>query len=369
MILDQIDLIDSVIARQVRGIIDELKRSDAYAADRHISLMWGGGKDSTLALLMLAACCEQLQWQLSSASMLHPGMPKGALDNIAGVSRNIAVKHRFFLFSKQSYVEDESIGKKWIRLYRRLYTAVHGSPRFMCLACNLGSIVTEFSVLSTAATHFMATGNMPWELAHFESWLNDFRGSFGDLANMPSRTGNLQLDYFRAWHCVYSSLLLELFPEPTEYKTAIDEFLYAYPADDAPISNVKRLSLFELRYGTEIIPSQHHDVLRAFGWRLPDDIIGCSESDCAYPAAIAYLNIRRNGREQHLLDIGRAAARFHPLPEMVVRAKEQTINGRAESMGLQQLTDMGVLPQSLRETNVEQYPVAMRLLSQLFVIR
>lgn len=342
--------------------------------DARLLVMWGGGKDSTLALLLSKAVCLMTGSSMRAVTMLHPGLTPGTFDNIRRIRAELGIEHEWRVFLKP--VVDptgEDLGKIWSPIHMRLAHATGFHPRFMCVACNLGSVVVEYQAMKDSGSQFRITGNPPSELAVFEEWAASLKRQFTGQVVFPEHTGATLLDYYRLWWAVYDVLLTELSGIPMKTRRnsqpvafATGDYLFEYPAATAAIANAVSFSVLE----DDLTGSHWYELLTEAGWCLPSDLPGGTESDCVMPAAIAKLDIQHYGLTTHLEHLARAGEVLHPRPEMLDRAVAWARSGRSSALGERLLAQMGV-PEIPTGTAAEGHatPVATALVRQLLPVR
>lgn len=333
-------------------------------------VFWGGGKDSTLALAFTKALAEYTGLTVRAVTMDNPGITPGTRRNIEQIASTLAVEHEYWHFRKPVPALGQEI-QSWQRLYRALALALGGQPRFMCVACNFSSIVTEYSALALHQADFCVTGNPAWELATFEKWIESLRAEYAGVIAFPDRTGKQMLDYFRFWHAIYERLLEELFSESGSENCAADdaiaEYLYPMPESGDIVERASHLNVMGDGM-IDCIAADHQELLAALGWRLPDDMQGGTESDCAFTASIAYLNIERNGLNRHLEHLDEADHYFRPPVEMTARAREWAVSGKSNVEGRKLLSLLG-LSESYKPSSPTGSAIAQSLIDKLFKIR
>jgi hypothetical protein len=360
-------------AEHVSRLSDLVKRKCAASGkpptDAKVVVLWGGGKDSTIALALAAAVCELTECELVAVTMDNPGLSQGTLENIERVSSRLNACHEFWHF-RERVAAPRLCDADWIVLYQRLAIAVSMHPRFMCLACNFASIVTEYSALVHHHADFRVTGNTATEFDEFDRWLATLRDSFSAAISFPEIVQKPVVDYFRFWHAIYIHLLHDLFANtPTISFTPelVEKYLYPLPQANDTVGAVNSLPVMGDN-SAPITAHSHRELLSSLGWLLPDDIQGGTESDCSFTAAIATLNIARNSLAVHLQDLAAAADRFQPLPEMTDRATQWALDGTSQAVGSRLLTAMGIA-HPLQFVGAPSSKLAVSLAAKLFKIR
>ncbi len=198
-----------LVRRRAAALESECARIGVSPPSAQLAVMYGGGKDSTLALILSSAISEVTGCSVRAITMIHPGLSRGTVSNIESIVRTLAVPHEWRQFLS---VYPDSVGAddEWIWLYRGIAQATRVHPRFMCVGCNLGSIVVEYKSLIDKTTHFRVTGNTPAELAEFDRWASTLKGKFSEQIDFPSTLGQPSLDYYRLWWAIYQQLLVEI---------------------------------------------------------------------------------------------------------------------------------------------------------------
>lgn len=343
---------------------------EALSRDRKIRLegarilvSWGGGKDSTLALILAKAIADHCGCELSAYTMYHPGLTSGVYANIDKVVDSLRISHQFRFLKRTAIAPLKDCEGEWNVIYRKLWAVLRSSPRFMCVACNFGATVTEYSALVDSGAQFHVTGNPTWELELFDQWLLEIRGRTSNVV-FPSATGNRQIDYYVTWWIIYSQLLKELGVTDSDIRS---RYLYDYPAVDDAIGRVLPFCVIT-RELPKLKDIEKTRILQEVGWRLPTDIQGGTESDCGYTALIAMLNIQKKGLQSHLSDLEEAVRKFEPLEEMAKRSKAWSISGESDKEG-KRLFDMMGIDDNDPLMDRERGGVARALLEKLFPIR
>lgn len=343
--------------------------------DACLLVMWGGGKDSTLALVISKGIAEVTGCKLQAVTMFHPGLTDDTVRNIENVRKQLDVAHQWREFLRV-VSSDTFDWQPWKVLYARLALATNFHPRFMCVACNLGSTVTEYQAMVDCEAHFRITGNSAGELLVFDDWARSLQQQLSGRTTCVDSTGKTLLDYYRFWWTVYDALLDEL-QDVTAYEYGAPDtfdrapYLYACPDPaDSPVGSALPLSVLETQE-CELHPADHMDLLQAFGWHLPGDIQGGTESDCRMPAAIAAINIRKKGLAAHVADLHEAGTALKPSNEMMERAVEWAKTGQSVRHGEQILTEIGVDDIQLRKRPSKSVTgsVATSLVRQLLPVR
>jgi hypothetical protein len=367
-----IPVLGKLVRRRAVALESECTRIGISPSSAQLAVMYGGGKDSTLALILSSAISEVTGCSVRAITMIHPGLSQGTHSNIQSIIRTLAVPHEWRQFLSV-YPDAEEANDEWIWLYKGLAQATRVHPRFMCVGCNLGSIVVEYKSLIDNTTHFRVTGNPPAELAEFDRWASTLKGKFSKQIDFPSTLGQPSLDYYRLWWAIYQQLFVEMNivdhndgPFSRE-DLEPERYLYDLPSEESGVGNVQIFSVLEDE-NTAYSPVECKRLLSAFGWRLPDDIQGGTESDCMMPAAIAALDIHQQGLEKYFDHLHSAAESLNPLPEMYERALSWAKSGRSSIEGIKLL-------QRIRMPNVLDFgvsagtPVARALVEQLLPVR
>jgi len=362
------DTLSDLVERRARFFEMECAATGTPLCEGQVTVMWGGGKDSTLTLILACALSDLTGCCINAITMAHPGLSIDTLLNVRTIINELQVRHEWWQFRKpvSSPAEAESY---WSLLYKVLAPATAFHPRFMCIGCNFGSIVTEYSALHHHKSHFLATGNSRAELSVFDEWTINLKKQFAGKIAFPDVTGKPSLDYYRLWWAVYHGLLGELAAVKSKVDFFLDEsyYLFSLPCEGDIIGRVRSLPLLEddqLSYN----PAAHRDVLSSFGWRLPGDIQGGTESDCMMPAAIAELDIRRSGIKSYLVHLQTAVDALQPLPEMQDRAIEWVTAGRSSIEGKRLLSKFGVEAVS-ENGEMLVSPIALALVQELLPVR
>lgn len=360
-----------LVERKVRDLELACRQAGISPVNAKLVVMWGGGKDSTLALLISCSLCQELGCSLRAVTMAHPGLTRATIGNIQSLVNVLEIQHEWRRFRRVVASVDPS-DKEWICLYRRLAVATGLHPRFMCVGCNLGSTVTEFQALVDNRATFRITGNPLRELQEFDRWAVDLKREFAEGVSYPPETGQPLVDYYRVWWAIYHALLKEL--ESLKNSSALTDcqesadagYLYELPNEGCWIQNTRVLPVLEDDVSA-YFPENYEGVLRAFGWRLPDDIVGGTESDCAMPVAIAALDIQQQGLLVYIEHLNQAAGALSPLPEMYSRAVSWANNGRSVTEGRELLARLGIPVDTCED--IRGTPIALALARQLLPVR
>jgi hypothetical protein len=167
---------------------------------------------------------------------------------------------------------------------------------------------------------------------------------------------------------VYRELVAELVAaNGSTSLTSLQAYIPDTPEPSHPVGQVKQLCVLGQVISPEINRERQY-TLNKIGWHLPIDIQGSTESDCAYPAAIATINIRNLGMQGHLQQVEQVIGSFAPTEEMVSRSHQWLSSGRSAKEGNRMLSDMDIDLHSLPQANVDT-PIARILASKLFPIR
>lgn len=357
------------LAHRLATVIDEEQATaDSRGAPPKVVVLWGGGKDSTMAVAVLHAVAELTPLSIVAVTMDNPGMSTETVANINRVVRFLNLRHEYRHFGEIVSGPGTRL-MSWQILYRRLFSLLKSAPRFMCIACNFCAIVTEYVALNDHHATYLATGNPTWEVDLFEQWINSIKVIFPN-AHFPVPSGNQSLDYYSFWHSVYLELIAELFPAARDdSRTGAEirkKYLFEIPKSNSPASMSKQLPLLDdsqTKYSSDVCKG----VLAEMGWVLPSDIQGGTESDCAFTSIIAHLNILGHGLDEHLADLEQASAKLRPSTEMKERAIAWARSGKSRDMGELLLAQiLGPSPIELAES---ESPIAVALLQQLLKVR
>jgi hypothetical protein len=338
-------------------------------------VMWGGGKDSTIALIFTVAMSELTGSRVSATTMVHPGLTPGTFANIERIRTGLDLTHEWRQFLRTPTHPFQSDFADWNLIYRRLALATRLHPRFMCIACNLGAIVAECQAINETQAEFSVTGNPLREFARFDEWAASLRQRLSGIVDFVDPTGRTLLDYYRFWWSIYDALLTELsgVVEPgrpgTTNRLLNEEYLYAFPGADQPVARAARFGVIDDEL-VQYLPGNHVEILKGFGWRLPEDIQAGTESDCAMPSAIAAIDIARDGLPRHLVRLREVVDQLTPLPEMYTRAQEWLFSGRSVTQGRALLNAMGVdIDWPGKSAALPNAPIAQALAAHLLPVR
>jgi hypothetical protein len=375
-VFSEIELQSAELARFVEGraaaLEAQCREIGVQPKDARLVVMWGGGKDSTLAVILTKAVSSLLGCSAFAATMAHPGLSRGTVANIDAIAKRLELTHQWRQFV-HVVSGPHTANEDWLRLYRTLALATEFQPRFMCVACNFGSIVVEFQALSDLKANFRVTGNPPAELLRFEDWMAALRVQFATTVAFPQRVGRPMLDYFRSWWAVYDALLTELSglarsqPEFSDVYLEPKDYLFSFPPEDDLVGRIGVFSVLEDE-NVSYVPADYRELLTSFGWQLPDDIQGGTESDCMMPAAIAALDIERSGIDVYMEHLAHTASVLKPLPEMYDRARSWATSGRSSVEGEKLLGQMGI-PHPSKRSVAHGTPIAKALAGQLLPVR
>jgi hypothetical protein len=357
------------VQQRARVLETECAKLGIAPADAEIAMMWGGGKDSTFGLILACALSDITGCSIKAITMVHPGLSAETFNNISTLIERLSVNHQWRQF-RAVLPNSDGVGDSWTRLYGALSFATAYHPRFMCVGCNFGSVVTEYSALNDNRSNFLITGNSRRELDIFDEWTRTLKEEFSPAITFPDLTGVAALDYYRTWWSVYHELVRELsnLQPVTGIQFSESEFLYDLPSTDDPVSGSKPFPVMEDPRKVIGSPSTFRDVLVEFGWRLPQDIQGGTETDCLMPAAIATIDISQNGLGTYLNHLSEAAEALNPFPEMYERAVHWAKTGRSSIEGSQLLTKLD-LKAGLSAVTLNQTPVARALVEKLLPVR
>ncbi len=350
--------------RRALQLETECGRTGTAPRDARLVVMWGGGKDSTLALVLSAVVSNLVGCSVRAVTMLHPGLTPGTLGNIRRLVSGLGVKHEWRQFLRIVPNPTEEHFRVWRSLYRSLAQSTALHPRFICVACNFGSVVTEYKAMVDARAHFRVTGNSSDELIKFDGWATSLKRQFAACVTFPDVTGHSLLDYYRLWWPVYDKLLAEL----SEDMDA-SEYLFELPTEQDPVRWATFFSVLEDE-SIKFAPAEHSHVLESFGWQLPEDIQGGTESDCAMPAVISKLDIERFGTATHLSHLKHAAETLSPLPAMYNRAVSWVHSGKSVTEGDRLLARIGIVDRPVPHCAANrEKSMARALVEQLLPVR
>ena len=366
------DHIRSLTERRADALIERCRKIGIEPPEAELTVFWGGGKDSTLALFLSCIIASRLNCSVRAVTMVHPGLSVGTIKNIRHIVKSLDIPHEWRQFVQ---VCDSPISstEPWIKLYRALARSTGLHARFMCVACNFGSLVVEYETLKASRCQFRVTGNPQRELEEFDRWSDLLYSLFSGHLSFPELTGISILDYYRTWWAVYNGLLKELnnmgkFDDGvTESPLDISDYLFELPDTTCTISNTQIFSVLEDDEAI-YLPHRHNSLLTALGWRLPEDIMGGTESDCVMPAAIAAIDMHHFGYNTYLTHLDYVSKELSALPEMHDRAVSWATSGRAARVGGDLLNTMGI-SLGQRWSRSERRPISMALVEQLLPVR
>lgn len=363
-----------LVERRASHLMLQCREMGIPMAEARLVVMWGGGKDSSLALILASAVAELADCTIRAVTMVHPGLTRGTFANIESIRKELNVSHEWRQFLTLVSHPGDANNRDWIEIYKRLAYATAFHPRFMCVACNLGATVTEYKALADTHGHFRVTGNPVRELMKFDGWAATLKRRFSESVAFPPVIGHVLLDYYRLWWAIYRELLMELSAicgsndRGCDASLEISRYLYQLPLEDSPVALANVFSVLE-DDNESYEPVRHMSLLKEFGWRFPNDIQGGTESDCAMPAAIATINIQQHGVPDHLLHLRQAAEALSAVPEMMERAVSWTKSGKSVVEGKKMLLEMGLSSEIFASKKREATPVAGALVEQLLPVR
>lgn len=247
-----------------------------------IIVFCSGGKDSSYALYLVSRNADPSR--VLAVTMDNGFLSDGARANIERLKNALGTSHEYWPIDP----------KIVFSFYRKLTECGNGSPRAVCVGCNILSELMEYEAICRHNPAFTVTGNTSSEYSLFQGWL-DGAGIKG------TGSGDSGFEYRHGMWQYNRRILKEVLPEGSpEYQTlAIPE-----PRMDDAVAKARRIGVFDyFEYDTARI----YATLEAYGWRHPPDVVG-TETDCTYTQAITFAYIKENSEAAYLDLLDRLAA-------------------------------------------------------------
>ena len=284
----------------------------------NVLIAYGGGKDSTMALVFLRYVQELFNIESKNPLVLHilvhlhPGMREGVFINIRNVINKLGLnndKNVKITFKTKNYTYSKECLDKFFndtyrismpafikKVFRReLLLLGHLSKGLgrhtFCYSCNIDMIMTiiEYSIDPQNKIDYVVTGDSSQEKDDYTKWTNSV---FQFINKSENSKKNQNVD---------------------GKKTFIDNFTklqnrfsrYYFGAESLKQSKnsfIKYPNLLNIFEGLDFHVDTFRGMLNELGFEFHDDAFNFSETDCFYPAVMAHWAGRRGGHnyEEHL---------------------------------------------------------------------
>jgi len=301
-------------AHKMKEYLDKYVRErDLKIHKINILLAYGGGKDSTMVLTFLKYVQElfleesRTPFKLHILVHIHPGMRTKTLQNIhnvfkkleldkdsnveiAIVSKGIPIDASQFInndFNTENIsipLESMNEFKREILLLGHLSKGL-GRTTF-CYACNIDMIMSiiNYTLDKEGKINFVATGDSKHELEIYATWLNEIFG-FINNKKIDIKQGNYSAaSFFRDFIKLQNYFRNHL--GMSNKKTDNSKKIIKYP------------ELLNIHENIEFSISNFMNLLKnGLGFSFHEDSFNFSETDCFYPAIMAFMANLRDGED------------------------------------------------------------------------
>lgn len=277
-------------------IIKEARKKDLAINNVNILLGYGGGKDSSWALVftrLTQLICRELlgaTFRLQIITMVHLGAPKETLKNInlvfnkLGLLADKRVICKYFCYNSISnFSKNYKIQKfKKTLLREDILMAGHlsqGNPRpTFCYTCNLHMLSAFISQIKKD-THFIITGDSNNEIGNYKLWIKSILNklnfnscSFLSILKKKDKIKNL-------WSCFFRGVLPSNLIKPQN----------RYPKFNInDLSSVSFLPVFNF---TDYESKNYLSIFKKFlKFDFSKDALNFTESDCRHPLLMCHLH-------------------------------------------------------------------------------
>jgi len=294
---------------------------DGYAAGKKLKvnkldilLAYGGGKDSTMVLVFLRYVQELFlrdsvtPFKLHILIHVHPGMREDVLRNIHNIFRKLELnddKNVKIIFESKGSVLDAkrfinedfnpslvSIPEEIKRRFRRELLLLGHMTRGLgrhtfCYTCNIDMVMSiiNYTVGERGEIDLIVTGDSKKELSDYTRWLNTISSSGEKGAADTKRAANTVRSFFRDF---------------IKLKTLFKNYLGVDDAVNDTVRGIQRYpELFNIHDYVNFSLDNFGGLLENYlGFSFNGQSVNFSETDCLYPAVMAYLAYERGGVEK-----------------------------------------------------------------------
>jgi len=281
-------------------VVGEASKRKVSVEKIDVLIAYGGGKDSTWALAFIRYVQELVRqnqlktFTLHIVTYIHAGMVKSVIENIKSVYKNLELREtkevkRYFTTGNGTQIkEQEILGGKDYRLpeecikqsRREILLLGHLSKGLgrhtFCYTCNINMMMAIVSYVlehsgRTGRIDFVITGDSKHEKQTYRNWLEQLF-----LKIYPNSEDNLIVKI-------------------TKLKQDFNEFIKNDKMQNGkrPVKFDELPNFLEIFEYTDYQYPQHSKLMGEIGFKLDPDSFNFTESDCKYPAVMAYLaNIR-----------------------------------------------------------------------------
>lgn len=285
--------------RSLQRLAAESKKKSLQ--DLHILLSFGGGKDSawTLAYLRLMQLLLKERvgqtFYLHILLMVHPGVPKGAFENIRAVFEALEIETSKYVRvvtavqgGSQVELKFGSISEEVVTRFREeILIAGHlsqGNGReTFCNSCNLGlmSVIARYVLAEGGRIDFVVTGDSKGEVLSYWRWVQRTAALFkiGVIDRSKASWGEVFAKLSEINTAYYTGLL---------GMSSLEDAYYSFP-------NVKEQNILLPKYFGVFDDTSYeyythkHFIENFLCFRLRADTFNFTESDCCNPMLMAYL--------------------------------------------------------------------------------
>jgi len=278
----------------------------------NVLLAYGGGKDSTMALIFLRYVQELFNAEskipliLHIIVHLHPGMRKGVFQNIHNVVKKLGLnKDENIIITFKS--KDHEYSKSELDSFfnetykisipapiknefkRELLVLGHLSKGLgrhtFCYSCNIDMIMTiiNYAIEPSHKIDFVVTGDSKKEKADYTQWVNNVfnfvNSSKGIRQNRNNNAKKTFIDNF-----------IEL-----QKKFNHDYFGSESQKNKQNYTNYRYPDLLNVCERIDFPVETFRELLDGLGFNFHDDAFNFSETDCFYPALMAHWAGKKGG--------------------------------------------------------------------------
>ena len=241
--------------------------------DLEALVAWGGGKDSTVALL-LASCYVKNKYlkKLHILTFENYLASKSVSENRSSIIQCLKDEGINYVWKIDAFGGRSNVYKIYEQVLRKT-----GIPRSICLICNIMAALSETRVINENKIKYLISGNTKGDFKALGEWET--------MLAQDKKTGNPVYDSMYSWRKKYREWL-------DYFEIDHDAFDVRLPEMTDPVMACQHLSL--LNHHTEFaLPENRISYIEQYGWRLPpaeEGVIG-TETDCILPSVIYGLSL------------------------------------------------------------------------------
>jgi len=315
-------------------IVGEARKKRDSIGTIDVLIAYGGGKDSTWALAFiryvqeLVRLSQRKTFTLHVVTYIHTGMVKSVIENIKSVYKNLELKKTdevkmYFTTGDGTKIDEQEIldgenyrlpekhikqSKREILLLGHLSKGL-GRHTF-CYTCNINMIMAIVSYIlekfgERGRIDFVVTGDSKEEKDLYLLWLN------------------------RLFTKIYPDSKDSLIVNISKLKQDFNEFIMNDKRTNGkrPAKVDEYPEFLEIFHHTNYPFALHKEPMEEIGFKLDLDSLNFTESDCKYPAVMAYLADVRGEIKIHIESIKKLMEHKHFSIDMIETAVKEYLPG------------------------------------------